>query len=236
VEGVRSWIKNCAFGECVLKAPFSTAGRDRRIRSVSTALGREEEEWIAEMLRKQKSLVLEPWLDRVVDFSVQYDAEGDGRLRRRGIVVLENSKKGQFRSATVADRFTDFLDEQSRRALFEGASSRGHLIDFLDERLEPALRDLLRSHRYAGPLGVDAFLYRDEAGEVRIKPVVEINPRYTMGRVAVELARFTAPNAVTTLTVAPVGRGPEGALQLTPVGSRTRFAAYLSPGARTESG
>jgi uncharacterized ferritin-like protein (DUF455 family) len=236
VEAVRSWIKNCAFGECVLKAPFSTAGRDRRIRSVSTPLGQEEEEWIAEMLRKQKSLVLEPWLDRVVDFSVQYDAEGDGRLRRRGIVVLENSKKGQFRSATVADRFTDFLDEETRRALFEGASSRGHLIEFLDDWLEPALRELLRSHRYAGPLGVDAFLYRDEAGAVCIKPVVEINPRYTMGRVAVELARFTAPNAVTSLTVAPVGRGPEGALQITPVVSRTRFAAYLLPWPGTESG
>jgi hypothetical protein len=83
---------------------------------------------------------------------------------------------------------------------------------------------------------VDAFLYRDEAGAVCIKPVVEINPRYTMGRVAVELARFTAPNAVTSLTVAPVGRGPEGALQITTGGSRTRLAAYLLPWPGTESG
>ena len=180
------------------------------------------------MLRDHGSLVIEAWLERVIDFSIQYDSDEDGRLRRRGLVVLDNTRQGQFRSATVADRFTDFLDEETRRALFAGSSKRGYLTEFLDEELEPALADLLSTHRYAGPLGVDAFLYRDENGHLRFKPVVEINPRYTMGRVAVELARFTPPNVVTTLTVGKIGDGPEGALRLTPDTAKARFAAYLS--------
>jgi len=225
---VQKWLESAACAECVLKAPFSTAGRNRLIRKTSASIEKSDEEWIEAMLRDHGSLVIEAWLKRVIDFSIQYDSDEDGRLRRRGLVVLDNTRQGQFRSATVADRFTDFLDEETRRALFAGSSKRGYLTEFLDEELEPALADLLSTHRYAGPLGVDAFLYRDENGHLRFKPVVEINPRYTMGRVAVELARFTPPNAVTTLTVGKIGDGPEGALRLTPDTAKARFAAYLS--------
>ena len=141
---------------------------------------------------------------------------------------MENTDRGQFRRATVADRFTDFLEDEVRPLLFEGASRRGHLIDFLEDVLEPGLASLLGKHHYTGPVGMDAFLYQDREGAVRWKPVVEINPRYTMGRVALELARFTPSHAQTSLTIAPVGKGPPGALCLTPCFAETRWAAFLS--------
>jgi len=49
----------------------------------------------------------------------------------------------------------------------------------------------LRNVDFTGPVGIDAFVYRDAAGVIKLKPVVEINPRYTMGRVLVELMRQT---------------------------------------------
>ena len=45
---------------------------------------------------------------------------------------------------------------------------------------------------FIGPVGIDAFVYRDATSVTRLKPVVEINPRYTMGRVLVELMKQTA--------------------------------------------
>ena len=57
--------------------------------------------------------------------------------------------------------------------------------------------------------------------------MVEINPRYTMGRVALELARFDLSAEGVSLTVAPVGKGPPGAICLTPCFKQTRWAAYL---------
>jgi hypothetical protein len=46
-----------------------------------------------------------------------------------------------------------------------------------------------------GPVGIDAFVFRDADGAPRLKPVVEINPRYTMGRLTLELMRHVAPGS-----------------------------------------
>ena len=44
-----------------------------------------------------------------------------------------------------------------------------------------------------GPAGIDMIVYRNgrilDDGSLRLKPIVEINPRYTMGHVALRLAR-----------------------------------------------
>lgn len=229
---VRAWLGGDKVGECVLKAPFSTAGRERLIRRCAEPLSESEAEWIEATLRVQGELVAEPWLERLLDFSIQYDFRKEDGLRRRGLVVLGNTRQGQFKTATVADRFTDFLDEQTRRALFAGSSSRGFVVEFFEDVLEPALAALLTEHGYFGPLGVDAFLYREQ-GEVRLKPLVEINPRFTMGRVAIELGRFTSSRAATTLTIQKASLvPPERALRLTPDRPGTRFAAYWGGGAK----
>nr|NIP95114.1 hypothetical protein [Akkermansiaceae bacterium] len=226
-EEVRGWLEETTAAECVLKAPFSTAGRERLIRRCADPPSPGELAWIEAVLDAQGCLVIEPWLERVLDFSLHYDFRREDGLRRRGQVVLTNRRQGQFGSATVADRITDFLDEPSRRSLFAGASRRGHLGEFIEDSLEPALVGLLEEHGYHGPLGVDAFLYRGKDGDLRFKPVVEINPRYTMGRVAIELARIRRFKTRATLTIAKASVPPPGgAIRLTPGNPKTRFAAY----------
>lgn len=205
--------------ECVVKAEFGTAGRERvRFRGGDAV--------VAGFLETGRG-VLEPWLDRVLDLSIQYDQLEDGRLMRRGFVVLENTKGGQFRSARVTTRVADFLSPDDRRQVFEGGGSRGNLATWLDEVFEPALNDWLRDH--TGPVGVDAMFFRDATGALRFRPVVEVNPRFTMGRVAVELDRFAHRPGTTTLTILPASApAPDGALRLTEIRQGTAFAAYRS--------
>ena len=45
-------------------------------------------------------------------------------------------------------------------------------------------------------MGVDAFVYRDPDGRFRLKPLVEINPRTTMGSLAHKLQSHNAPGSV----------------------------------------
>jgi hypothetical protein len=53
----------------------------------------------------------------------------------------------------------------------------------------------LRRVGFLGPIGIDAFIYRTSQGQCRLKPVVEINPRYTMGRLTVELMKHACPGS-----------------------------------------
>ena len=63
------------------------------------------------------------------------------------------------------------------------------LYEDIFRRLESELRRVA----YLGPTGIDAFIYRSSNGSYRLKPIVEINPRYTMGRLTVELMKQAAP-------------------------------------------
>ena len=60
----------------------------------------------------------------------------------------------------------------------------------------PRLQAALTERGFIGPLGIDAFIYRTPEGELKLKPVVEINPRVTMGRIAHELGIHNGPGCV----------------------------------------
>jgi hypothetical protein len=93
----------------------------------------------------------------------------------------------------------------------------------LFDRLTARLERELRAVNFTGPLGIDAFLFRDATGVVRLKPVVEINPRYTMGRLTLELMHRVAPGSTGEFRI--VNRGQLRALGC---GGFGEFAARLA--------
>jgi hypothetical protein len=48
---------------------------------------------------------------------------------------------------------------------------------------------------------VDAAIFRGGDGRPRLKPVIEINPRYTMGRLSIEVGRHHAPGSAGYLQI-----------------------------------
>jgi hypothetical protein len=46
---------------------------------------------------------------------------------------------------------------------------------------------------YEGPIGIDAYVHRTAEGRLVLRPICEVNPRHTMGLVALELKRRIAP-------------------------------------------
>jgi len=227
LSDLERWRSQCSWAEGVLKVPFSTAGRDRLRLLCAGSLSEKAQAWVTRMLGVHGELLVEPWLDRELDFSMQYDHRSDGTLARRGFVVMENSEAGQFRQARVTKRLTDALDEPSRRLVFSEGGRKGGLLSWIETVLEPALGEWLTRGEYLGPLGIDALFYRDFEGALRLKPVVEINPRYTMGRVAVELDARLSSSGEAVLGIQRVGETfPEGCQGLTPVYPDTRLVAY----------
>ncbi|HEY4417186.1 MAG TPA: DUF455 family protein [Verrucomicrobiae bacterium] len=145
--------------------------------------------WLVNAMTAGRQLVIEPWLERELDFSIQLEMGADG-LRLCGYTGLLNDAKGQFQANTAAPGYQKKIpaDVLARFRVPADIAQRLHqLFAEIFARLETELRRA----GYTGPVGIDAFVYRDAAGDCRLKPIVEINPRYTMGRLTLELMRQT---------------------------------------------
>jgi len=173
--------------EVFLKAPFGASGQANHRWQEGLV-----EPWASRTLQQQGRLLVEPFLERLFDFSVLYQREASG-TRFLGFVRLENDSRGQFRAAQTGPRFCQGLPPSLARFLATSVLDyfRTTVPEFLDEAPEFAA--------YKGPIGIDSFVYGDSSSHLRLKPIVEINPRYTMGRVALELQRRFAPAHVTRL-------------------------------------
>jgi hypothetical protein len=120
---------------------------------------------------------------------VQLEMTGNG-LKLYGYTGLLNDARGQFLANFAEPHHHKRIPSKIVSAFKEPVDISNRLLNFYGEvieRLEAALRVL----DFVGPIGIDAFVYRETNGTIRLKPVVEINPRYTMGRVLVELMRQT---------------------------------------------
>ena len=81
-------------------------------------------------------------------------------------------------------------DVEIKRLLLADRSERLQtLIEWLQTRLEKELSQ----RGFVGDFGVDAFVYRSPDGSLKIKPLCELNPRTTMGHVALNLKKKVAP-------------------------------------------
>ena len=174
----------------VLKEPFGLAGRNM-VRLWEPQLQDAQRRWLEKALSAGRGMVVEPWLERVLDFSVQLELHAQG-LRLEGYTGLLNDAKGQFQANWAGPRSHRKPPAELVAFLPETGADHGRiprLYAALMVQLEPRLREL----GHTGPLGIDAFIYRQPDGGYRLKPVVEINPRYTMGRLTLELMRQVAP-------------------------------------------
>src|SRR5690606_36383401 len=163
-DEVRAAVRALGGRPVVLKAPFSTAGRDRR-----RAL---DEAWVERTLAAQGSVVVEPWLDRLVDLSVQLDQGRPTRWAR-----FFTTPAGQYRGAWLGSPGAGLAPEVRRFLYDDGRDARW--IDRAFAAVAGALAPSLDG--YPSPVGVDGLIYRRADG-LRLLPLLEINPRTTMGR------------------------------------------------------
>jgi hypothetical protein len=62
--------------------------------------------------------------------------------------------------------------------------------DYYQTRVFPHLARRFAACHFRGAFGLDALVYRAADGTPTLRAVVELNPRHTMGRVALELRRL----------------------------------------------
>jgi hypothetical protein len=181
-------IRRHGHHKIVVKHVIGLAGSNA-VRLFEPELLETHRRWMTNGLRGGRHLVIEPWLERLLDFSVQLEMAPDG-LKLCGYTGLLNDAKGQFQGNWAESHHHTRIPARVV-ALFREPSDISRRLLLLYADLFALLEAELRRADYLGPLGIDAFVYRDAAGLPRLKAIVEINPRYTMGRVTVELMRQT---------------------------------------------
>jgi uncharacterized ferritin-like protein (DUF455 family) len=194
---------------CVVKAPLGTSGRGMVRPDYPGADG-----WIRRVLRTQGAVVVEPWLDRVVDLSLQFDVAADGSVQCQPWGRFLTDDRGRYVGAVLGRQLDDLQPEL--RAFLDTHALR---LREVAARLGPLMRG------YVGPAGLDALVYRRSDGAFALKPLVELNPRVTMGRIANAIGRRIRRGRVGLWTI----------LSRRDVGDLSAWAA-ARPGAQVEGG
>jgi hypothetical protein len=162
----------------LLKMPYSCSGRGLYWLRTDD-LDEPSLRWIGGVLKKQGQLSIEQALDKVCDFAMEFESDGNGRVMYQGLSVFDTLPKGPFSSsllgspALLRKQILSYVSENRLREVQEAVTT--------------VLTETLASV-YQGYLGVDMLIYRRN-GAYLIHPMIELNLRYTMGLVALQLSR-----------------------------------------------
>jgi uncharacterized ferritin-like protein (DUF455 family) len=172
----------------VVKESFGVAGSNA-IRLFEPEILETQIRWMQNAFEQKRELVVEPWLERVLDFSVQLEM-GERGLKLCGYTGLLADARGQFQANFAESHHHKRIPAKIISCFRAPPDISQRLLEFYGE-IFSELEKELRAVDFTGPLGIDAFVYCDANGVVKLKPIVEINPRCTMGRVLVELMKQT---------------------------------------------
>lgn len=154
----------------VLKGEFGGAGRE--VRFGAGPPSRTDLSWAWNRFRQGLAVTVERWLDRLGEAGLQFHVEHNGAVDFLGVTPLLTRSNGGYLGSGFADDPRSFID-------WAEAIEIGHRV-----------AQAVAAVGYFGPLGIDAMRYRDPVGTSRIRPLQDLNARYTMGRLALGLRRF----------------------------------------------
>lgn len=186
-EFISSWFAKTT-DPIVIKCPYGFSGQGQKIIN-EISQWPHLESWVVKNLAQQKQLIVEPWLNKVFDFSIQMDVTAKGP-QIKGIARFLTDEKGHYLGALVKNT-AGFLSSHAKDFLFQ--NNRWKKIT---EQIANFVNENLLSTGYQGPVGIDSFVYQRKNGEFLFKPIVELNPRYNMGRVTVEFEKHLQTKSV----------------------------------------
>lgn len=176
-EQIRRW------GKIMVKAPWSSSGRGlQRVTKMPVV----EKVWekLLGMVSEQGYAIAEPLLDKVLDIALQFEIY-QGKTNYLGISRFSTDEKGQYQGNNL-NGWPDDLNTQ----ILQFAES---LPDLVLKPLINALETSLLAKYYEGNFGVDMLIFRDNDGNLRVNPCLEINVRLNMGLLSLHIEKLVSP-------------------------------------------
>lgn len=175
-KDIVDYLKKRTAFPCVIKPEFGNAGYGFIHKNNST-LNNREISHLKSLVSKNNGVIIEPWLDRIVDIASICTINSDGSI----FDILHH----RILSGKYGTSFGDWfgIDEIhiSKRC------------DILDTMIFSVAKTLY-NEGYFGQLGIDSFIWQDENKKQHLAPCVEINARYSMSNIAYALHKKCAAN------------------------------------------
>jgi len=144
-----------------VKRAFSMAGRGQR-RIAPRGASEADRTFLRSAIESEGGVMIEPDVAIVQELALHGVLEESGAFRLGRLVAQRCDAHGQWLASTPAED----VDREVADGIAEEAA---------------AVAVALHAAGYFGPFGLDAFLYRDLSGAVRLQRRSEINARYSMG-------------------------------------------------------
>lgn len=157
----------------IVKSAFGFSGRGNKILSKSEFFSEKNRNWIKEIATKDGYVIVEEYLDRLVDFSILVD--------NRNKIFYKNIV-GNFSEY----QSTVFDSKLSLSQFFHDHKIEQHKVIKFQNKIEKIVSSFseLRAHM---PYVIDCFIYKKRDHTFDIHPMCEISYRWTMGMVTYHL-------------------------------------------------
>lgn len=162
-----------AHPQWVIKADLSNSARERLL-GRGAELSPRDRAWLEARLARDGGAAWEPWVEIVEEAGLQWEIPPSGEPQFIGVTPLRTDAHGHYRGS-------DFSD----------ATAGARWADAVEPARAAARR--IQAAGYFGPLGIDACRYRDTDGSLRLRPLMDVNARWTMGRLSLGWRRLLQP-------------------------------------------
>jgi hypothetical protein len=160
----------------VIKSQFSMSGRER-ILIQGNILSDSQIAWLSKRLTKKIRLFVEPWVEKMLELSTHWQLIPSQPPQLLGWTPLLTTERGEHLGNLVG---------------LESYAAKNALLAEIELEVR-LLAEHLQQQGYSGPLSVDSMFYRDVQQQVRVRPLQDVNARWSMGRMAWEWGKQLTP-------------------------------------------
>ena len=170
IKDLKQVLDTFPYASFVLKHPFGVSARGNYVHTkqvLNTAV-------YAAMEKKLETspFCLEPWMNRKVDFSTQWELTQQGECILLAFILLHNHPKGSTRTL-ISGPFDQLFPKTYHSFLYRAVEKARYLLG------------MWKNIGYFGPLGIDGMIYEDPLShQLHLHPMLEVNARVSLGRIA----------------------------------------------------
>ena len=171
----------------ILKSPWSSSGRGQQTVQPNQ-LSQTTKQWLKGILRTQGFVMVEYFREKVLDTSLHFEVTNSG-ITFHGFNAFKTDEKGQYIGNYINPQ--NHSEITKHLSVLKNEITQNNLIEIIIQALQ---RSIFPKY-YRGVIGIDVLIYKNENGEIKINPCMEINCRHTMGTVALAIEKHTNKNS-----------------------------------------